>query len=245
VNRQHVAAVAVLLAVLAPASGCSVRPERAATVSVPADASARSDQASTAPATGGDAGRLLTAAEAKAVLPTISEMPTGWSTDPDRTVTKDGADTNEEVEPAKCAPIFDGLKKNGKLTPAVRADADFAAGALGPFLGITVKSYAKTFPTSTIDDLTAGLTACPKFTITSKGEKTTYVASAMSFPNLGDATYAVRFKASNQTITAGFDVVGIVIGQNLVQIGQVAIGGSADAKVMETVARKTLARLAK
>jgi hypothetical protein len=48
-----------------------------------------------------------------------------------------------------------------------------------PFLGVTVKSYSDTFPTSTVTDLTTGLTACPKFTITSKGQKTTYVASAM------------------------------------------------------------------
>lgn len=240
---RSVVAGGVVLATATGVAGCSSHPERAATIVEPSTAEAVRSSAAEA----GDSARSeLTTAQVEAALPQVVDFPTGWSTDPDRTVTKDDDDSADEtVEPARCEAVFKGLRDNAKIKESVRADADFTAGALGPFLGVTIKSFPNDFDTSTFTDLTSGLSKCPKFTMTKAGEKTSYTASALSFPKLGDATYAVRLTAASSEITAGFDVVGIAVGHNLVQVGQVGVGGSGDAKVMETVARKVIERLGK
>jgi hypothetical protein len=233
----------VLMAGAAPLAGCT-ESERAVTVSAPSTAGSAPTSADSSGARA--AGDVLTAAAAKAALPEVGELPTGWSTDPDQTVTKNKGDAGKEtVQPQRCEVVFEGLRANAEIKESVRVAADFTAGGFGPFLGVTIKSFPEEFDTSTFADLTSGLSECPKFTTTKGKERTSFTASALSFPKLGDATYAVRFKATTDGITAGYDVVGIAIGHNLIQIGQVAVGGPADAKVMEAVARGVLERIGK
>lgn len=233
-----------LIAAAVPLVGCGGQPERAATVGEPSAAASALASADSNGA--GSPGSQLTVAQAEAALPEVSELPTGWSTDPDRTMTKDDGDSGEEaVEPARCEVVFKGLRANAKIKESARADADFAAGGIGPFLGVTIKSFPSDVDTATFAALTTGLSNCPKFTTTKGGERTNFTASALSFPKLGDATYAVRFKATTNGMTVAYDVAGIAVGHNLIQVGQVAVGGAVDAKVMETVARGVVERLGK
>jgi hypothetical protein len=273
--HRHAAALTVLLALVLSACGGEDRPERATTLpdatatapssseNPPGDEDAadtdtdtetesETDTDTSAPdsddAPDEAAGRLLTAEEARAALPTVADLPTGWSVDPEATVTSDGDegdDSDTIYEPAACRDIFDSLDTDTFQDSATEENADFSAGALGPFLGVTIASYDEAFPEDTFSQLVGALAQCPEFTTTdTDGTTTDFSAQPLSFPNLGDETVALRLNATSEELSFGFDLVGVRVGNNVITLGQIAVGGAADASVLEDVARGTLERLA-
>jgi hypothetical protein len=84
---------------------------------------------------------------------------------------------------------------------------------------------------------------CPKFTdITPGGTKTKVRMSALSFPDLGDRTLAMRAKGTVEDLELVIDLIAISVGHNIVAI---TAGGlePMPGDDLEAIARKAVAKL--
>jgi hypothetical protein len=197
-------------------TGCGTdRPERADTVSGSETTQTQQPAGTEAPKA---AGRTLTDKQAKAALLTVQDLPTGWSVDPDASSDDQGDDDDSRItEPAACADLFDSLD-DGKDSVA-EATGNYTAGGFGPFLEHTVTSHSKD-PADGMDAVTAALSECPKFTMTdADGTKMQMKVSALSFPNLGDRTLALRMSGNSDEIDIVMDLVYIAVGRNGITLG--------------------------
>lgn len=127
--------------------------------------------------------------------------------------------------------------KPGRTTPTHRLFEFFAKTNYGPFFGETLSS----FPTSSkaklaYQQLVAAGDSCSKFT---SGGSTSTV-SAMSFPTLGQRTFAVHLSDRGADAVES-DHVYILQGRVLLHI---AVGGTvSDPDLLNTLSRKAVARL--
>lgn len=190
------------------------------------------------------AGQVLSALQAKAAIPAVSELPTGWSLDPDKTAGDDGSNDKSTVSPARCKAIFDQLDKSNRSKPVAKAEGDFKAGELGPFMSVTVDSYREARQSPTFADATRAFSNCRSFTATDSSGPTTFNVVPLSFPNLGDETIALRLTGKSQGINFTADVVSVHIQHNY--IGVIGIGIlSNDTAALEKAARVAVSRLPK
>jgi hypothetical protein len=207
-----------LVAMLATAvSGCSEdRPERADTVTgATQETSPTSGESAEAPEVAAGA---LTQAQVEAALLTLEDLPSGWSIN---TSSADFEESEDTTEPPECGVLFDSLDE-AAMTPVAKAEAEFTAGDLGPFLFHAVQSFEEDVA-GHIESVTDVLNQCPEFSSTdAAGVRTEFSTAPLSFPNLGDQTWALRLQGSSQDIDIVFDVVSIALGQNLITL--VAVG---------------------
>lgn len=229
---------AVTLTCLVALAGCSDDPpERAGTIEGSADDAASStpdiesaptsasDSSAQSQPSGDDAGRQLTQAETKQALPSVADMPTGWSVDPDNTLGDDG-DDDSVIRPARCDDLFNGLDDLSE-DPAATSDVTFTAGALGPFLGVEVSSMPNEVPDDALGAVLDVLDSCSTFKLDDGNEVSTLTASPLSFPNLGQESVAVRFDVKSPSADFSFDLIGIRIGHNMVTVTQASFAASA------------------
>lgn len=143
----------------------------------------------------------LTQEQVDAALLTVAELPTGYSPD----ASNDGDDTTDTTEPAQCAQIFRGLEDS--QAAVFKGEANFTAGGFGPLLSQTIGTYESSTE-GVVGAFIEAVSTCAAFTsIDAEGVRTEFTASALSFPNVGDATAATRLNAS----TRGFDLVYVVV----------------------------------
>lgn len=156
------------------------------------------------------AGRLLTQAEIEAALPTVQDMPTGWTRDKENEEDDDSED-DEKVTPVRCEEIMGEAEDDeDAVAEATRA---FKADDFGPFLTVEVSSYDAEVPDDALDEVADALSKCKKFTmVDAEGSKTKVVAESLSFPNLGDETFAVRMKMDTEFLPAALDLVMVRVG---------------------------------
>jgi hypothetical protein len=213
--------------------------ERSATATGGQDSGA-ADTASASPA-----GRTLTAAEARAVLPPAAVLPGGWRADRDRGLPSP-VDAAATIDPPRCQALFDRLHRTRKATNAAiatSAERSFTAGGSGPFLTVTVESYARPVAAGLFDRAATALADCPAFTGTVAGVAADFRASPLGFPRLGDETLSLRFIGTAESRPFTVDFVAIRVGHNSITAQQVSRGATADAETLQRAARAALDRL--
>lgn len=247
-TRFHGSAVALVAALTL--AGCSDSPpDRAGTVgesSADTGESAPEESPETEEVELDSVGRELTNEEAKAALPPASALPTGWSVDPESTLT-DGSESDAEpegtIEPAKCQAIMDDLSEEQDQEPTGEASTTYTAGMLGPFLGVEINSFADEVPEDSFKKVLDALSTCSEITSTEDGTTTTFKISSLSFPNLGEESAAIRMAGESEGMAVGLDMVVIRAGHNIVTLSQASVGGAADSDALEKAARATVTNM--
>lgn len=249
-SRRHAALAATAVVAVLTLTACgSEPPQRAGTID---DPSATSDPGA---ANGQEnkgkeeretdhAGRQLSKTEAKAALPRVSSLPAGWSVDPENTLTgADEDDSDDTITPERCAVIFEGLEELDAAEPTAKAGVTFTASMLGPFLGVELSSYDEEVPDDRFGKLLSALGSCPKFTVDDGESATPFTVSALSFPNYGDESAAMRMSAASEGMQFAIDLVAIRVGHNILSVSQMAVGGPAPIKPLQRTAKETMANL--
>lgn len=215
--------------------GCGGNPERADTLSNPDGATqAAPDKAATAP---GDDDEL-NAAEVKAALLALDDMPTGWTT----SKPLPGGDQEQTITPAECESTMTAMTEAaGDVKPKASATAAFSAGDQGPTLEEEIHSWDKD-PSGILAMTKDAFEKCPSFSSTADGATTTFEITGLSFPNVGDRTFAFRMKASLDASEMTFDLVYITLGKTEVSL---MAGGlqPLDGDKLEATARKAVERV--
>lgn len=177
---------------------------------------------------------LATKAQLTAALPSISDMPTGYAVD--NSDDSDDGPTN----PAGCGNTMDG--KIGK--PAVDATVYYTSGGgLGGFYSAGAAAYRQD-AADLMSSLKKQMSRCAKFTQHDSDGTTTTTLAALSFPKLGDETYALHATMTNSVFTVLADVVYLRVGNCLAYIAQAGLA-TVDDKLIESTARTIATRLAK
>lgn len=249
-ERFRFSTFAATLAVAGMLTGCGsdAPPERAGTVKESSDDVGQAAAAEGSEDSGVEldaVGRELTDAQAKAALPAVSALPTGWSVDPENSLNDESEEDSEAtIEPAKCQAIMDDLGDDKE--PTGKASRTYTAGMVGPFMGVEISSFADEIPDDSFEKILDALSSCPEITSTEDGVKTTFKTSSLSFPNLGEESAAIRMAATTDGMPVGLDIAFIRAGHTMVTVSQASVGaasGSADA--LEKVARATVTNLEK
>jgi hypothetical protein len=172
----------------------------------------------------------LTAAQLKAALLTLDDMPTGWTQE--KVTPDDGKDP--KITPAECEAIGDAT--DGK--PDAKAESKFSAGGFGPTLEQSIASWGEETAGMIVKAKNA-LAKCRKFKSAQDGEALTFQVAGLSFPNIGDRTLAVRMTTQAEGLDATFDVVYVAVGKNSVSL---IAGGlqPVDGEKLEGIARKAV-----
>lgn len=168
----------------------------------------------------------------KAVL-TLQELPAGYTV-------STPADNSEDDD-------FCGVSAARK-EPKNRADAAFAQSSAGPFIIERIDLFdRKSDATSVLAGIRDGFKKCGPTWADTGTPPTTWNVAALSFPKLGDETFAVRLTTTNLPIfgTAEVDYVYIRRGPALTGLAWIAIGPSALFSPLEATAKKADARITK
>ena len=217
----------------------------------PASASDRSAATGTGSTGAGDtppaspAGRTLTAAEARAVVPPAAVLPAGWRVDRDRGLPSP-LDAGATIDPSRCQALFDQLHRTRQATKsaiAASAEGAFRARDTGPFLTLAVESYARPVAAGLFDRAATALADCPRFSGTVDGVAADFRTSPLGFPRLGDETLSLRFIGTAASRPFTLDFVAIRVGRNTVTAQLVSHGSTADAQVLQRAATAALQRL--
>src|SRR3954452_14239200 len=128
-----------LLLVATACSSTSPREAEAESSASPSPQGGTNKQDSVEPAKDTErAGRVLSRAEARRLLPTVAALPPGWSRDVDNTLSDHRPDKGTAARPARC-DVFAPLD-HAYLAAAAKTYATFTAGPTGPFVGVGVSS---------------------------------------------------------------------------------------------------------
>lgn len=238
--KKMVAMVAVLALVSGACGGGEEPAERADTV----DDTAQSD---TARDQNGD--EASGAVDVEQALLTLEDMPTGWTTSPDAGEDDEGA-----------AEFCDGLDITDDEADA-DAEASFEESEMGPFVSHAVARFDGAGDTR-FAQLRQAIEECGDFETTDEdGNTLTGRLSAVSFPELGEESLAVRLSGTVTTVAdpdfgelelpmAG-DLVFLRQGDVVTGLFHLAIdatafgggGGGLDSTITEDLARKAAEKL--
>lgn len=243
-----------LAAAVALLPGCGLAPgvgstaTETVTVSSSDSPSTSSTAASSAadddPGTVTGAGRVMDEGGLRAALPSAGDLGSGWVDDEVATVFETRAD---EVEPSSCAaliqkgPGWDEVRRTEKA----RVEANFrradnpAPPGTRRHLGMWLYSFGDPYPTGLFDEAGARVSDCSSFEVkqTDTGNWTTYEATPLTFPTLGDRTIAYRLTARQTYETLWMDYVVVKVGHNTVSVANAAYGTTPDTEVTESAAR--------
>jgi hypothetical protein len=193
------------------------------------------DTATAAHQTGKGPAKQLSDGQLRAALLTVQDMPTGFTVDTD--TSKDSAGTLQGCEQ------LDGLNQNAGT--GLDIEAKFTKGGFGPFVSETLGQKDEKEAKAAVDKFADALSSCKTAKSTgTDGKVTEFHLSPLSFPKLGDDTFALRMSADAEGLTIGIDV--IVVRRAGVMLVVLNAGvGSPDSAITETVARKALAKVDK
>jgi len=136
----------------------------------------------------------------QAELLTPSDMPAGWSVD------KSPSDATSRPS---CLKNLDAQLHTGEIS---RAEAKYQGGSNSiPHLDETLAFYGHGVATGKLAIFDQTISRCGQVTFSSGGNTFTGTIGAMSFPAVGDESYAYQMnlstKANGLNVTIGFDVV--------------------------------------
>ncbi|MCX9191614.1 hypothetical protein C3Y87_09340 [Carbonactinospora thermoautotrophica] len=176
--------------------------------------------------------KKLTQADLQSALLTVTDMPTGFTVD---TSTK-SSENDDEL--SGCAAMDSVKKQDGP-----KAEANFTKGSFGPFVGEELALLGEEQARKSMSMLNEVLAKCRTFTSKDdNGETVTVKLNTLSFPKIGDDTYALRVTLGSGGIAVDADVITIRRGGVLILITNAQLG-SPDSQLTETVARKALAKV--
>ncbi|QSR30915.1 hypothetical protein CFI00_10490 [Nocardioides sp. S5] len=247
-------AVAAVLAAGALVSGCSDEPPtRAGTIEAEKSQDSGDDEPDSnseqteEPVTDDAAGRELTVKQARAALPTVASLPSGWSGDPENTLfgEDEDDDSDDTTRPAHCEEIFDAIDADEE-EPAAKASASFTQGGFGPWFGVEVSSFPDEVDEDVFGEVLVALGKCSRFSVDAHdGEPATnYQVSPLSMANVGEETAAFRMNVDADGIALTMDFVILRNGHNTITAATAGIGPGMPAAVMEKQLRLTMNRLA-
>lgn len=195
----------VLSALAVSPSGCSsAPPERASTITPAPTPAASSDDPTASPSP--SASEASDAAELKARLLSLDDMPSGWSQ------AKLVSTKPAGVKPASCLPLYEdprGLKAN--------VATEFDRGQVN---SITERLYLTSGNAKqVIDDRRQLYSSCTAVTIKDKSVGTLkYKAAPVSFKNYGDDALAVRSSVDSGGFTFIADTIYTSVGDYIVVV---------------------------
>jgi hypothetical protein len=225
--RSVIAATALVLL-----AGCSSGSADASGAPVP----------SSSPVPERPAGRVLTAAQARAAVPPLDVLPGGWRTDPGGGM-RSSVQVSGAVQPPRCQPLVDRLYRARSAAAgavAAAATARYRGPRNGPYLSVRVESY-EVVAGDGLDRMARSLADCPRFRTAAGGAE--FTATPLSFDSLGDETLALRVLGTAGSSPYTLDFVAARVGHNTVTVRQVSLGATADADVVQEVASAAVHQL--
>ncbi|HEY0487305.1 MAG TPA: hypothetical protein VGD72_13750 [Mycobacteriales bacterium] len=191
------------------------------------------------------AGRALTAAEVRAVVPPLALFPAGWRVDHGGGLPSP-ADTSATVSPARCQALFDQLhrqRRDAGASVATSAEGDFESPDSSRHVSVAVDSYADTAAEDLFRTAAEALADCPRFRSTA-ATPAEFRASPLPFPRLGEETLALRFNGTAGSRPFTLDFVAFRVGRTAVTAQQVTFGATVDPQLLERLANAALRQLA-
>lgn len=246
-------AVASVLAAFGLVSGCSEdAPSRAGTVEAEEprtsdDETDGNSKQTEEPVTDDAAGRQLTMKQARAALPTVASLPSGWSGDPENTLfgEDEDDDSDDTTRPAQCEEIFEAIDAD-EDEPSAKSSVSFTQGGFGPWFGVQVSSFADEVDEDVFGEVLVALGKCSKFSVDAHdGEPaTTYQVSPLSMANVGEETAAFRMSVDADGMVLTMDFAIVRNGHNTITAATAGLGSGMPAAAMEKQLRLTMQRLA-
>jgi hypothetical protein len=169
-------------------------------------------------------------------LLTISDMPTGWTTSP----------PDEEEESADEGETFTTVC-NVELPrrSLTQVKAEFQKSQLGPFLQHTITAYPPGEAELFLEDFIDAANSCTEWTTAEDDQQFTWRLAPLSFPNLGDETFAIRTSTELELLgLMEIDTIYIREADVIINIAHMAIGISGiDSEQTEVFARLAIEKL--
>lgn len=160
----------------------------------------------------------------------LEELPSGWAVSPPD---DEEGDTTEEMD------CFEDAAGQDFDDNEPDAEVSYQQSEMGPFLGATLYDAGSSDEAASLLDLFAkGLQGCQGFTQTEDdGTETTWSVAPMSFPDLGDATFAARVTTMTFFGPFAIDIVVSRVDELVVFTTHAGIGAPPDAALTEQVQR--------
>jgi len=223
------AALAALILTAGPLAGCgSDDAGEAARTVEPTTTAAQEPDADT----DGDDDEVPAPARPLAeVVVQLGDLPTGWAVMP--------PEESEDADDAFC----EGHDPLEAIEPVEEAESTYSQGDFGPYLTSLAGRYTdEETARSILDALAVAVDACQSFTETEDGAEITYTFSPLSFPKLGDDTYAARLSATTPFGPLAMDMAFTRVGDHVLAIINGGFG-SADSALTETLLRLMVDRI--
>jgi hypothetical protein len=179
--------------------------------------------------------RTLTAEQAKSALLAATDLPTGWTAEPDAGAPKKDSSGDYEQCPAYEAVMQKVSQADHVSTDLTAPDGSEVSETLLPMAEADAKGLLASFP--------AAVTACKKLTAkTDTGAPFDMYFLALSFPQLADETFAFRTTATVLGRTVNLDMAIVRRGGVLLFIVQRS-GETIDTALTEEVARRAVTKV--
>lgn len=208
------------------------QPSETPTVTSTATPTSTSTPTSTPTITPTPTPKPLTQADLEKALISLDDLPAGWAV---RT-------GDEEDEANKETYTF--LCQEYQKKSIAKVSADFQKGQVGPFLMNSVVTYPPGEARNQFADMLSAVDQCATFTDTQDGTTTEWTVTPISFPKLGEQSFAIR--ASSEFVLGFIEVdsVYIRIEDTITSIQYMVLGlQSIDSTQTEMFARLAEAKL--
>lgn len=180
-----------------PTFTATPQPSNTPTVTPTATPTPTSTPTSTPTTTPTPTPKPLTQADLEKALLSLDDLPAGWAV---RT-------ENEEDEADKETYTF--LCQEYQKQSIAKVNADFQKGQVGPFLVNSVVTYPPGEAESQFVAMLSAVDQCATFTDTQDGTTTEWAVTPISFPKLGDQSFAIR--ASSEFVLGFIEVDSVYI----------------------------------
>jgi len=183
----------------------------------------------------------LTRAQVVAALPPPTDFGAAWR---DATSSRSMTSIKDAITPATCRPLYDQLAGDPLVPLVATAKRDYRPGEGGPFVTVVVRSFPQAPGDSVLTPVAQALGSCPTFTsLTTAGRTTSYRATPLTFPEVGDKALAFQLVATSQDFSITLQVALTAIGSTEVSVVNASIGKLSQPSMTLTAMTRTLARL--
>lgn len=167
-----------------------------------------------------------------AVVLQLGDLPTGWSVSP--------PDEEEDTSDDFC----DGADPFNEIAAQEEAESNFEQSELGPFAASGASVYEDDDQAGEVLDLLAAVANdCQSFTqVDEDGAEVEYTITPLSFPDLGDDTFAFRMSATTFIGPLALDMAAVREGSLVVTVIHGGFG-AVDSALTETLMRTMLDRV--
>jgi hypothetical protein len=186
--------------------------------------------------------RTVTSESLRSALLTADDLPAGYVED----TSQGGPTAPGTPDNPACAAALKGFKDSATVRrDAPNADAKFTAGEAGPFLLQSVSWLPGTEATRGFAAFRAALAKCASWSVTGPdGTKSTFTLVPMTFPTLGDDSYALRVTIQLAGLSVGANLVVFRAANALCVLVHSGVP-SVPAAATETIGRTAVTKLAK